>query len=100
MKLPVITTEETDRQIRTIDDWWRANRRASPDLFLNELTGAFDLLARAPGIGRRYRLSPIPGTRRLLLRSTRYHVYYVAGDHAVTVLAVWHAERGGAPPLK
>jgi len=51
VSLPVTTTAEADTQIRTIDDWWRQNRRASPDLFLDELSSAFEILARAPQIG-------------------------------------------------
>jgi plasmid stabilization system protein ParE len=75
VSLPVTTTPEADAHIRTIDDWWRENRRASPDLFLDELSNAFEMLARAPQIGRLYRRSPVAGTRRILLRGTRYHVY-------------------------
>ena len=98
MSRPVATTPEADAQIRTIDDWWRANRRATPDLFLKELSGAFELVALAPHIGRLYRRSPVPGTRRTLLRGTRYHVYYVSDEREVRILAVWHAERGLGPP--
>jgi len=43
--LPIVTTPEADTQVRTIDDWWRENRKGSPDLFLNELVDAFELLA-------------------------------------------------------
>ena len=100
MSLPVTTTPEADAQIGAIDDWWRANRGASPDLFLEELSGGFELVARAPHIGRLYRRSPVPGTRRILLRGTRYHVYYVPADHEVRILAVWHGERGAGPPLR
>lgn len=99
MNLPVVTTPEADSQITTIDDWWRENRGASPDLFLEELSNAFEILARAPQIGRRYVQSPVPGTRRLLLRATRYHVYYVPLEQVVMVIAVWHATRGFGPPL-
>lgn len=96
---PLTTTPEADTQVRRIDDWWREHRRASPGLFLDELANAFDILARAPQIGRRYRRSPVPDTRRLLLRATRYHVYYVPREHDLVVLAVWHAERRAGPPL-
>ena len=99
MILPIVTTPEADTQVRTIDDWWRENRKGSPELFLSELVDAFELLARAPRIGRPYRRSPVAGTRRLLLRATRYHVYYVSDEHAVTILTVWHAERGAGPTL-
>jgi hypothetical protein len=53
VSLPVRTTPEADTQIREIDDWWRMNRPASRDLFLQELTAQFDLISDAPQIGRR-----------------------------------------------
>lgn len=88
MSLPVQTTREADAQIREVDDWWRRNRSAAPDLFLDQLTASFAIIGRAPQIGRLYRQSPIPGTRRILLRGTRYHAYYVPGANEVTVLSV------------
>ena len=100
MNLRVVTTPEADSQIRTIDDWWRQNRRASPDLFLEELSAAFEIIARAPNIGRPYRASPVPGIRRVLLKTTRYHVYYIPSEHEVRVIAVWHGARGEGPPLR
>ena len=100
MSLPVGTTPDADTQIREIDDWWRTNRRSSPDLFLEELTASFEIIADAPYIGRLYPKSPVPGTRRVLLKASRYHVYYVLGRDEVKVLAVWHARRGVGPPLR
>jgi hypothetical protein len=35
---------EADAQIREIENWWRRNRTASPDLFTNELAATFDIL--------------------------------------------------------
>jgi plasmid stabilization system protein ParE len=98
--LPVRTTPEADVQILEIDGWWRSNRDASPNLFLEELTTAFDAVGGAPYLGRLYRRSPIPGTRRVLLKGTRYHVYYVPSATEIRVLAVWHARRGAGPPLR
>jgi plasmid stabilization system protein ParE len=86
----VRTTPEADAQIRAIDDWWRANRPTSPDLFLDELAAVFDLLPHAPQIGQLYRQSPVPSTRRILLRGTRYHVYNAPSVDQLRVLAVWH----------
>ncbi len=100
MSLPVRTSPEADAQIREIDSWWRRNRPAAPDLFLNELSDSFQLIAGAPQIGRLYRQSPVPHVRRLLLKKTRYHVYYVIVAGEVRVLAVWHAQRGVGPPLR
>ncbi len=96
----VRTTPESDAQIREIDSWWRSNRPAAPDLFLDELSTCFDIIGHAPEIGRLYRRSPVPGTRRLLLAKSRYHVYYVPQAVVVKVLAVWHARRGVGPPLR
>jgi plasmid stabilization system protein ParE len=100
VKLPVVTTPEADAQIHTIDVWWRGNRTASPDSFLDELSNALDLIAQTPHLGRPYRRSPVPGVRRLVLRVTRYHVYYAIGEHEVIVLAVWHGQRAVGPPLR
>jgi len=94
------TTPEAESQIREIDAWWRKNRPAAPGLFLNELTESFDLIARAPQIGRLYRPSPVPNVRRLLLTRTRYHIYYAVNNDQVWLLAVWHAQRGEGPPLR
>jgi plasmid stabilization system protein ParE len=100
LSLQVRTTPEADAQIREIDNWWRRNRTASPDLFTNELAATLDILGHAPHIGRVYRQSPVPDTRRVLLKGTRYHVYYVPRRDQVIVLAVWNAQRGVGPPLR
>ena len=100
MSLPVRITPEAEAQIREIDSWWRENRTAAPDLFLSELSESLELIAGAPHIGRLYRRSPVRRTRRLLLRGSRYHIYYVLGPEEVRVLAVWHALRGVGPPVR
>ena len=100
MSLPVQTTPEADAQIRTIDDWWRRNRTAAANLFADELAASFDIIGQAPNIGRSYKQSPVPGTRRVLLKGTRYHVYYTPLVSEVRVLAVWHGQRGVGPPLR
>ncbi len=100
MSLPVRITPEAEVQVREIENWWRKNRLAAPDRFLNELSESFELLSGAPQIGPLYRASPVRGVRRLLLRATRYHIYYVVVQNEVRVLAVWHAQRGVGPPLR
>jgi plasmid stabilization system protein ParE len=100
VSLPVRITPEAEAQIREIDNWWQANRRAAAALFLDELVECFGVLEQAPHIGRSYRQSAVAGTRRFLLKRTRYHVYYVAGTEEVRVLAIWHAQRGIGPPLR
>jgi plasmid stabilization system protein ParE len=100
VSLLVSTTPEADDQIREVDSWWRTNRAASPNLFADELTASFDIIADAPNIGHLYRHSPVPGTRRVLLKSTRYHVYYAPHFDDVRMLAVWHAPRNLGPSLR
>ncbi len=100
MSLPVRVTPEAEAQVREIENWWRKNRLAAPDLFLDELSESFELLSGAPQLGHLYRLSPVRGVRRLLLRGTRYHIYYAVVQNEVRVLAVWHAQRGVGPPLR
>ncbi len=100
MNFPVRITPEVEAQIREIDNWWRTNRTASPDRFVDELAAAFEIIGHAPNIGRPYRRSPVPSTRRILLKAARYHVYYVTSANEVRVLAVWHARRGVGPALR
>jgi plasmid stabilization system protein ParE len=100
VSLPVRTTPEVEAQIREINAWWRENRAAAAELFLDELREAFELIASMPQIGRLYRQSPVPNLRRLLLSGSRYHLYYVPKTEEVLVLAVWHAQRGLGPPLR
>ena len=57
------------------------------------------LIAESPAIGQAYLSSPVERVRRVLLPTTRYHVYYRAESDRITVLGVWHASRGGGPPL-
>lgn len=95
----VLLVPEAREQVETIDDWWRENRPASPDLFLEELSSALDLLATAPNLGRRYPHTTVKGVRRVLMRSSHYHVYYVASAEMVMVLSVWSGQRGVGPDL-
>lgn len=100
MTTHVITTPEVDTQVRTIDEWWRANRPAAPDLFTEELADCFALLEQLPNIGKRYsRYASAPDIRRVPLRASRYHVYYVVRGNTVAVIAVWHSQRGQLPAI-
>ena len=81
-----------EAQIQQIDDWWRENRPAAPDLFTNEIDRACLALEDTPGLGVPY--EPKPGVRRLLLRRTHYYVYFVQNPEAVVVVAVWSTFRG------
>lgn len=98
--MQVLIAPEADQQIRAIDDWWRENRLECPDLFAQELAAAIALIETWPLVGRRRRHRGVPGLRRVLLRTTRYHIYYVAvNESRLFVLAVWSAVRGRGPRL-
>ena len=99
MTAVVVVSGDVEVQIGEIDRWWRQHRPAAPGLFVEELAACFDLLASAPYAGRRYAHPRIRDIRRMLLRSTGYHVYYTVRDEAVVVLAVWNASRGAGPDL-
>jgi hypothetical protein len=60
VKARVVTDPEADDQALRIDTWWRENRRDAPDLFVEELEGAFALLEGAPAAGRRYDRGAFP----------------------------------------
>lgn len=97
--MTVVTPDEVETQIEAIDLWWRENRLAAPGLFVEELAACFDLLGRLPHVGRRYARHEVRGLRRVLLRSTGCHVYYMVRGEVVIVVAVWNALRGAGPDL-
>ena len=97
MTVSVRTTPRADNEILVILRWWRENRPAAPNLFEEELAEASTRLATQPEIGMAFSRPRAPKTRRLLLRRTRYHVYYEHDDEGVLVHAVWGAVRGRPP---
>lgn len=99
MSVTVIVAPEAELQIRTIDTWWRENRPVAGELFVEELAEAVATLEAVPGIGGAVDHPTVKGLRRMLLRATRVHIYYVADDATVLVLAVWSAVRGAGPDL-
>jgi plasmid stabilization system protein ParE len=74
MIVGILLAPEAEEQVRIIDAWWRKERTAAPHLFSEELAAVFNLLAAAPEAGRRYRHPTVVDVRRILLRSTRYHL--------------------------
>ena len=95
---PVLVDVHAEQDIQRIDAWWR-EQTSAPMLFRDELAHMVTLLASSPQMGVAYRRRGIPGLRRVLLRATRYHVYYVFDGSWVVVLSVWGAVRRRGPPL-
>lgn len=82
-----------------IHEWWRANRKAAPSLFRDELEEILEALAQTPTLGAAALDEELRDVRRALMKRTRYHIYYrVLGD-TLEVLAIWHTARGQGPGL-
>lgn len=98
MAKPVRTTPEAEFHILELDAWWREHREKAPELFEQELSIAFATISAAPSVGKRYP-HPDADVRRVLMRTTRKHVYYVERDDHVLVVAVWGSVTGEGPDL-
>jgi plasmid stabilization system protein ParE len=86
-------------QIEQASDWWFEHRPAAPDLFDEELARAIATIREMPGAGQPVAHATRPGIRRLFMGRIRYHLYYLASDEYVDVLALWHTARGSQPVL-
>ena len=97
----VRTTPSADRRVVDAASWWWENRPAARDLFVREFVEAVGKLARAPNLDTPYAHPKIANVRRLLMRRTKYHVYYVyqPEQDEVWVLSVWPGMRGRGPKL-
>jgi plasmid stabilization system protein ParE len=82
-----------------IDAWWTANRLAAPDLFQRELETTVAAVASSPLLGTISPDDEFRDVRRVLMRRTRYHVYYRTIGEVLEVLAIWHTARGEGPTL-
>ena len=75
---------------------------AAQNLFAEEFRSAVEHIRLLPLLGARVEHPQLKELRRLLLRATRYHLYYVAAneaDEAIVLLAIWSAVRGTGPDL-
>jgi plasmid stabilization system protein ParE len=101
MKARILFSPEAREQARDAARWWRENRPSAPRLFADEIRRALVLIGSAPIIGVRYAHDGVANVRRVLLPTTRFHIYYVHDEaaRAVDVVAVWSAVRGRRPPI-
>jgi plasmid stabilization system protein ParE len=99
--LPVVLTRRAERQLEEALNWWMANRTAAPDLLLDNVERAMQLLAAQPSIGAKARGDRFRDIRRVLLEPVGYHIYYRVRPvlRRVEILAVWHAQRERWPQL-
>lgn len=57
--------------------WWREHRTAAPELFVEELAAALELIREQPNTPAVHAVTPQGAVRRVLMPKTRSHVYYV-----------------------
>ena len=72
---------------------------SAPDALREDLTAAFDLLAKQPAIGVQVLNARLAEVRRLHLGRIRYFVYYRVKGTELVVLSFWHSSRGSQPLL-
>ena len=96
-----IIAPRAELQILNEQLWWIENRPKAPDLLQEEFDNAIDLVIGNPEAGTRVPHPRFPGLRRVLLRKTRRHLYYVHDLvlDEIHVVAFWHAQSGLLPPL-
>jgi plasmid stabilization system protein ParE len=95
----VTITERARRELVRAAGWWKANRKAAQDLFVEEIEATFALLASTPATGTAAPSHRYPGLRRRILSRTRYFVYYTVDADVVVVRSIWHGQRGKRPRL-
>lgn len=91
--LRVSYQRRAERDASRIRNWWRANRQAAPDLFVEELEQTVQTIASAPLIGAPANREELSGVRRMLMLRTQFFVYYRVQGEDLLVLAIWHASR-------
>jgi plasmid stabilization system protein ParE len=98
-RFTLILWAEAAREIEEASEWWHANRQASPDALSDEVTRAFALIMRQPGIGVPARSEQLRNVRRLLLRRVGYFLYYraVPEREEVEILRFRHSRRRPKP---
>ena len=62
--ITVVVVDEAEAQLREINEWWIANRTASPTLIVDEFERCVMLLENSPDIGRIFHRTSIPGVRQ------------------------------------
>lgn len=93
-------TSRAKREATRAHAWWRENRPAASELFLTELSEAFELLITAPLVGAPYGSHDGVLVRRVLLVRSGFYLYYQVDDRGALVLSVWAASRGRGPRFR
>jgi plasmid stabilization system protein ParE len=93
--------KRAQQQAIRIEQWWVEHRPAAPTLFTEELERTFRHLCSVANAGVRWPTPRRPTLRRILMRRSGNHVYFLIDEamDTVRVLAIWGAPRGATPRL-
>ena len=75
------------RELKRLDKWWRANRDEK-DIFIGEFESMARVIREKPNLGRPYYGASQDEVLRVLMATTRYHIYYAVNDDEVVILSV------------
>jgi ParE toxin of type II toxin-antitoxin system, parDE len=92
-------TPRFKRELRERDKWWRENRPAAPNLFIEELIAAIEQAVTAPLSAKRYFDASDDNVRYIPMSKTQCGLYYTVFEGDVVLLAVWGGRRRRGPKL-
>ena len=96
--MQLIISKRALRQIERINQWWLDHRAAAPSMFLDELAAAERLLREHPEAGLAFATHRTGVVRRVLLRGTKYHLYYRYRVDRAEIVVLPSGARHGASP--
>ncbi len=98
--MKIVLLAEAERRFEVEDEWWRENRDAK-ELFTDELERTLERIAAAPEVGQIYRATRGKLIQRVLMKTTRCHVYYFhdRANDLIEVHTIWGAHRKRGPGL-
>lgn len=95
----VLIAPDAEAQLIVIRSWWTTERPLARELFDREFDAAVLAIGAAPSALPLYRREDDADVRRILLRKTRYAIYFCIEPDHVLIVAVWHTARRSGPPL-
>ena len=101
MSVPIRLAKRAFREAMRAFDWWKENRPLAPTLFADEYKAAVQLLRDVPEAGVVSPDHPGKNIRHVLLRGSKYQLYYRydATKPEILIVSVWKATRGKPPKI-
>jgi plasmid stabilization system protein ParE len=96
--LKVRIARRAQLEAERIDAQWR-EVADHPEVFAEDFLAAVKSLAELPGIGSPWPTPRRPGLRRVYLKRSNVHLYFVVEADEVRILCVWWSRLRKAPSL-